>query len=398
MDQIIPHTEQDKKHLIDSIKNVIIDIASNVDYYQYHDSKFEDNFKNEVYQSFHNIDFEKYEDIYETIKEDVIISNSIVWRSLKTELVNVFDNCSNKNFEKVNHLKTIPQPEQRTQEWYKFRQDHLTGSNLWKIFQSDSCKNQLYYEKLYFSEPDQTRPNLNDQLPMNWGHKYEDLSILFYEYYNDVIVEEFGCIEHASIPYLAASPDGIVTSKKNNGRMVEIKNPTTREITQIPKMEYYIQMQLQMEVCDMDDCDFVETKFKEYETFQKFKNDKYKIEKGLIIVLIKNNLQLVYEYMPLFQNSDIHLSEFTNKIYHKYGLTDDKLENGEYKWFKNIYWYLDTFSCVYVPRNKIWFKCVLPEINDFWENVVKERTIPNSHLKYKPNKRKKKDEQIITLS
>ena len=31
-----------------------------------------------------------------------------------------------------------------------------------------------------------------------------------------------------------------------DGRMLEIKNPTTREITQVPKMEYYIQMQLQI--------------------------------------------------------------------------------------------------------------------------------------------------------
>ena len=29
----------------------------------------------------------------------------------------------------------------------------------------------------------------------------------------------------------------------------------------IPKKEYWIQMQLQMEVCDLDECDFLETRF-----------------------------------------------------------------------------------------------------------------------------------------
>ena len=45
---------------------------------------------------------------------------------------------------------------------------------------------------------------------------------------NDVKVEEFGCIPHETIPFLAASPDGIVTSNKLNGRMIEIKNVVSR--------------------------------------------------------------------------------------------------------------------------------------------------------------------------
>jgi hypothetical protein len=42
--------------------------------------------------------------------------------------------------------------------------------------------------------------------------------------------------------------------------MLEIKNVVSREITGIPKPEYYVQMQLQMEVCDLEECDFLETK------------------------------------------------------------------------------------------------------------------------------------------
>ena len=55
--------------------------------------------------------------------------------------------------------------------------------------------------------------------------------------------------------------------------MLEIKNVFSREIDGIPKMEYWIQMQLQMEVCDLDDCDFLETKFIEYENYNDFLND-----------------------------------------------------------------------------------------------------------------------------
>ena len=55
--------------------------------------------------------------------------------------------------------------------------------------------------------------------------------------------------------------------------MLEIKNPTSREITGIPKEDYWIQMQLQMETCNLNECDFLETVFKEYETEEEFMAD-----------------------------------------------------------------------------------------------------------------------------
>ena len=162
---------------------------------------------------------------------------------------------------------------------------------------------------------------------MNWGHKYEPLSILFYEYYNDVRVEEFGCVPHKSVPFLAASPDGIVTSQRQNGRMLEIKNVVSREITKTPKMEYWIQMQLQMEVCDLKDCDFVETKFVEYDSENAFKADAYRIEKGMIMVFVKNNESYVYEYSPLFQNRDKDLNTFIQNSFEKYNIDKNLLLN-----------------------------------------------------------------------
>ena len=406
--EIFIETPEDEENLVESIKNVVIDIVNNLDYLQYHDYKFEENFKSEVYQSFQNINYEEFDKYYHKVIDSLTECNGLqqVWRSYKAEL-HRFDYFENKHKTQIEYLKKCPQPEQRTKEWYIFRNDHLTGSNLWKIFSTESTQNQLYYEKISShqlprNEDTDNRPNLNDQLPMNWGHKYEPLSIQLYEYYNDVKVEEFGCIEHSKYHYLAASPDGIITSERNNGRMIEIKNPTTREITQIPKMEYYIQMQIQMEVCQLDGCDFVETKFKEYESYSDYRKDKYKVEKGLIIVIIKDNIELVYEYMPLFNNSEKFMEEFTDSVYKKYGLNDTKLENDHYKWFKNLYWKLDEFSCVYVPRNKKWFTNALPKIQEFWKRVVEERKIPQSYLKYKAktrssNKNKEKNTSDVII-
>ena len=287
----------------------------------------------------------------------------------------------------------MEQPEQRTKEWYEFRQNHITGSNAWKIFGNPSSQNQLYYEKL---SPSSNKAygysNMNDS-PLNWGHKYEPLTIMFYEYYNDVKVDEFGCIPHKNIPFLAASPDGIVTSEKLKGRMVEIKNVVSREITQIPKMEYYIQMQLQMEVCDLDDCDFVETKFVEYDSFCDYIEDKTTNNKGMIIVIMEmgETPKYVYEYCDLFKNSENQMDEYSNEIYKKYNLNKDTLTNDDetYKWVKNIYWKLNIYSNVLVQRNTKWFSEVYPKMKEFWNNVLEERKNEDSYLKYKPKSRTK---------
>ena len=107
--------------------------------------------------------------------------------------------------------------------------------------------------------------------------------------------------------------------------------------------------------------------------------------------------------MPLFNNSEKFMEEFTESIYKKYGFDGNKLENNGYKWFKNIYWNLDIFSCVYVPRNKKWFASALPKIQKFWEKIIEERKIPKSYLKYKAKTRssnkilEQKSQDVIVL-
>jgi hypothetical protein len=78
-------------------------------------------------------------------------------------------------------------------------------------------------------------------------------------------VDDFGCLQHDAHAFLGASPDGINVdpASQRYGRMLEIKNIVNRDITGIPKKEYWIQMQLQMETADLNECDFLETQFSE---------------------------------------------------------------------------------------------------------------------------------------
>ena len=145
---------------------------------------------------------------------------------------------------------------------------------MWKCLHSEASRNQIIYEKCQSLNVSKFRSS-NIETPFHWGQKYEPLSVMWYELKYSTKVEDFGCIQHSEHKFLGASPDGINTLETSPlyGRMLEIKNIFNREINGIPKKEYWIQMQLQMETCDLNDCDFLETEFKEYESVDDFMAD-----------------------------------------------------------------------------------------------------------------------------
>jgi putative phage-type endonuclease len=281
---------------------------------------------------------------------------------------------------KIENLLSIKQPEQRTDEWYIFRNSTLTASNIYKVFISEYTQTQLILEKCEPLNINKFKvTNLNS--PLHWGQKYEPVSILYYEYINKTKVTEFGCIPHPNYSFVAASPDGIVCDNTSHlyGRMLEIKNVVSREITGIPKMEYWIQMQLQMEVCDLNECDFLETKFTEYQLEEDYVNDVDIEYKGIILQYLKNN-EPYYIYAPFMLN-DINSDEYKAWF-------DNETNNSsiDMEFIRTIYWKIEKISCILVLRNKFWFSQVLPSIELFWNNLVEERETG----KYKDRIKKKR--------
>ena len=309
-----------------------------------------------------------------TIKlcQNIVYKFYIPKRSYRKTYVKKFSpNKNSTSFNKIKaqltYLKSIPQPEQRSDEWYIFRNSALTASNIYKIFISDYSQSQLIIEK---SEPLDVNKfkNTNLNSPMHHGQKYEPISMLYYEFINNTRVSEFGCVKHSKYSYIAASPDGIVCDENSPlyGRMLEIKNVFSREINGIPKMEYWIQMQLQMEVCNLNECDFLETKFTEYLTQEDYLDDVSNYYRGFIMQFCNNNGDVYYEYPP-FAMSKIDTNEYNT-------WTQTQLEKNSTKTYvRNIYWKLEKISCVLVLRNKLWFKNVQPAIEIFWTNLIEEK-------------------------
>ena len=314
--------------------------------------------------------------------------------------------------EKIRILQKKPQPEQRTPEWYARRNNLITASAASKAFGTQASINQLIYEKCknYDSASTSTGTGVgvgdggNEEAqaptttgfalqgpvnsPLHWGQRYEPVTVMVYEHRNKTKLGEFGCIQHDKYPFIGASPDGINIDPDSPiyGRMVEIKNIFNREITGHPKEEYWIQTQLQMEVCDLDECDFVETRFKEFESEEDFLeahgtgtgigNEKGRIlwfqsapaftQYGNIAIPIQ-----LYEYAP------IGISE---EEYEKWeAVVFAKHERERNIWVRTIYWRLDEYSCVLVRRNRLWFEEAVKVLASVWRTIEHERKTGYDH-------------------
>jgi putative phage-type endonuclease len=292
---------------------------------------------------------------------------------------------------KLNKLRQKPQPVQRTPEWYTFRHNLITASNAYKVFETQSSINQIIYEKCQplkldlFKNDEIQKTMVNVNTTLHWGQKYEPLSVLIYEDMYKTQIEDFGCIEHETYKFIGASPDGINIDPKSDryGRMLEIKNIVNREITGIPKKEYWIQMQIQMEVWDLDECDFLETKFVEYPDSNSFFSEQEPCTKGVISYFHRQDGSPYYVYKPLNIKDDEEINTWEEEIVDKYQNNTNQNDNSEIKekmvWIKNIYWKLEKLSCVLVLRNKKWFNDNVGQIQKIWNIIEQERVTGYEH-------------------
>ena len=392
----------------------------------------EPNFHNILFEEIKNIfsiQFEPYietiynweeveDDINELLEEAFVIFITIFHPDklnqeiLNQEILNQENKYNNEELilieEKIQKLREIPQPIQRTPEWYEFRWNLITASNAWKAFENQTIKNQLIYEKCQPIKNVSGEKMINVNSSLHWGQKYEPLTVMLYEKKYNTKVEDFGCIQHSKYKFLGASPDGIIVNKNSErfGRMLEIKNVVSREINGIPKKEYWTQMQLQMEVCELDECDFLETKFIEYENIDAFINDtlenqdenkclnlclsKEKKIKGKIIYFHTKEGKPFYLYKPLdyvYYNDIEKWEEESVDMYEN--------EPYNYTYLKTIFWKLEVFSCVLILREKEWFKNSIGELENIWKIIEQERISGYEHRG--PNRKQKKEITIQVI-
>lgn len=295
----------------------------------------------------------------------------------ETNLMNLY-----RDRKQVEKLKNTVQYEQRTPIWYKIRKNLITATNVAGIIgsskydkRSDLLKKKLGMGKAFVSN-----------FATEHGKCYEDVAIQMYERRKNVKIHEFGLLKHEKINFLGASPDGIT----DDGIMVEIKCPVSREINgnvyDLKTTCYFIQMQTQLEVCDLNICDFLECKLIDYEDKDHFMEDSGDslfgsngLEKGVVGCMTEKLTDEKTYFIPPFEltlNEKLEaISDFHKKNKKTHNIQDNK------------YWNLKLYSVVRVKRDKEFFRKILPALEDFWSEVLELRN--NTDLyeeRYNPEK------------
>ncbi len=291
--------------------------------------------------------------------------------------------------EQVKLLRAMPQPEQRSEAWYKMREGRITASDVGTIlgYCDYADRDSVLLKKV------DTNAKFMKSAAMEHGIKHERNAIQIYERRNNKPLIDFGLLPHETISILACSPDSI----SEDGEMVEIKCPSSRQITGIPPKYYWAQCQIQLECCGLDRCDFLECSIKEIDEedymtsnfdgdFTLYNNGN---EKGLVAEFFHlDDKSFTYEHSPLCLYGE-ELENWKNEIQKKYE------NNPKYYFSSYSHWYLDCVSCIPIYRNQEWFNSILPELENFWQDVIKYRREGLEVLKadIKANKEKKKQEK-----
>ena len=307
-----------------------------------------------------------------------------------------------------NYLRNLPQPEQRSPEWFAYRRDRITASD------TASAIDENPYEPVegfILKKCDPTHKFLDNQNVYH-GKKYEPIATSIYEYiYNNKVIE-FGALPSDKYALLGASPDGIASCNSLDytfspllGRMLEIKCVVMRKMYTSGKIAghicpfyYYCQVQQQLECCDLEKCDFWQCKITEYKDRYQYLGDlcndtKHTIgtnsEEVQIDNLIKKGIILKFlpkNWIPEFDGDSI---EWKSKFIYPTNLlmAEDEYDswvtqtlsnwitnspdiNETHYFEKIVYWKLEQSHNVTIDRDRKFMNSILPILNSTWSKVL----------------------------
>lgn len=320
--------------------------------------------------------------LYKYIKYDITLDQND-YKFLKKEHINdefIINRVKllkhNKNL--LDKLLQYPYIEQCTDKWYEIRKTCLTASDLGEAL---SKNNNLLAKKKAGVYIDNT--NFQSVPPLKWGNMFEDMAIRCYKQINNNIkIHKFGIIQNKMIEHFGASPDGIT----DLGIMVEIKCPFSRQIKKdfIPE-KYYYQMQGQLAVCNLTECDYVECDFKTFDNDDEFYNfikEKNYDNKnfGVIAEYYDNSIQkYFYLYSNEYLNKDDCIIDIKKQM--------ENINSSNLQFIKLTKWVLNNIYIQKVEFDKELWDTIPPKIKEFWEKVESFKGMP---IEYKETKKKLK--------
>jgi putative phage-type endonuclease len=386
----------DKKNL----QYIIHDIFIN------HNLTNNDLFCNETYQSIVDLIFNTYkesenlictspssmENLFEfigNIKNDMEFDNQLydiiheLLEKRENVIEEIYDDNDIKTISKqLDFLDSIPLPKQRSKEWYEFRNNRLTASDLGTVIGNNPYSS---YKDLLLKKCGHEKPFISGPA-IQHGVKYEDVAVAIYEKRTNVTIKEYGCVPHPNVEFFGASPDGICSKNSENqqyvGRMLEIKCPKSRQLNGFVPDYYEAQVQGQLEVCELEYCDFLECVIKEYNNKSEFLEDSLIENNTKSLVKRKNNMEkgVLLEYFDLDENkskfnyaTDENLKDIKELEKWESDIIDNIMKSDNFEYIATNYWKLEEYSVILVKRDRDWFQEAYKNIEQFWNDVLKYR-------------------------
>ena len=298
--------------------------------------------------------------------------------------------------DQVKKLQAIPSDPQRSPEWFKARHTRITASegaccltlseeickqyttdfNIKKFkYNPNACLSHYDTKQDYIINKCRTFYGENlfkDSIYTLHGKKFEEIATRLYRKKFNTNVIEFGLLLHPSLKYIAASPDGITP----NGIMLEIKCPYSRKIEEgVPPIWYWTQMQIQLAVADLDQCDFLECEIKEVdlETFKSL-NPKGNQDLGILLNKVSepDNSETKYIYPPDHLDT---IDDFINWSSNTISGLDVQVVP--------IYYFIQKWFVVNVYRRQEWFNSVKHYFEETCNVILDLQSSEDNFKKYR---------------
>jgi putative phage-type endonuclease len=152
---------------------------------------------------------------------------------------------------RAHELISAPYAEQRSQEWLDLREQMITASDV------ASAIGESKYESIdEFVKKKVLGTKWAGNAATAHGTALEPTVRELYDKRTGRKSHEIGLVRHRDYPWLGASPDGVT----EDGLLIEIKCPLSRKIKNEVPPYYLPQVQLQLEVTDLEECDFIQYK------------------------------------------------------------------------------------------------------------------------------------------
>lgn len=249
-------------------------------------------------------------------------------------------------------LRMYGSNDQRTDGWHAKRGEMITASEVYGVFGSESARREVMMRKLE-PRPPSDGPGIPALL---WGTRFEPIAKRIYEERTKCTITDVSCVQHPVHTFLGASPDGLIvpndaTDVKRYGRLVEFKCPISRAMKAEIPPGYIHQMQMQMECTGIDECEYVEFRFKQVNYSEWTKTAEVK---GAFTVY--EDGKVIYDQEVYEDNTQV------------------------------IYWILGSIKEDFVPKDLEWLSKHLEGLRHFWNEVLDHRK--HATLPPKPEEKK----------